>query len=125
MYLLPGSLLKRVAECDFTGEVVDSNGSSEFKLGDQVFGVIHPFRGLRTKQGALTSYAFVPEATTAHRPLNISVNEAAGIASTGVSAYHLVFTIAGLESGQSLFVNGGSSCIGLYAIQLAKARGCR
>jgi NADPH:quinone reductase-like Zn-dependent oxidoreductase len=36
-----------------------------------------------------------------------------------------VVEIAKLESGQTVFVNGGSSCIGAMAIQIAKARGVR
>lgn len=32
---------------------------------------------------------------------------------------------AGLEQGQTLFVNGGSTAVGAWAIQLAKIRGCK
>ena len=40
MRLLPNSLLGRIAESDFAGEIVNPNGCDRFKAGDQVFGTI-------------------------------------------------------------------------------------
>jgi NADPH:quinone reductase-like Zn-dependent oxidoreductase len=32
---------------------------------------------------------------------------------------------AKLEEGQCIFINGGSSSVGAFAIQIAKAKGCK
>ena len=41
-----------------------------------------------------------------------------------MTAYHALFHDLKLEPGQSLFINGGSTAVGIFAIQLAKAHGC-
>lgn len=50
--------------------------------------------------------------------------EAAGLALVGLTAYHSLFNIAKLEPGQNIFINGGSTSVGVAAIQMAKAIGC-
>lgn len=122
MKWLPNSLIKRVAEGDLAGEVVNPNGS-RFEIGDQVFGFIDVDHSFRSRQGSLASYAFVPAANVVHRPSNISPLEAAGITLAGLTAYQALFEVAKLEPGQTIFINGGSTSVGAYAIQLAKARG--
>lgn len=43
---------------------------------------------------------------------------------TAQTAYQGLFEVGGLQDGQRLFVNGGSTTVGAFAIQMAKARGC-
>lgn len=121
MKWLPNSLLKRVAEADLAGEVVDPNGS-RFEVGDQVFGFINPDHSLlRGRQGSLASYAFVPANCVVHRPLNVSPIEAAGLAVVALTAYQAICSAAKLQEGQTIFINGGSTSVGAYAIQMAKS----
>ena len=42
MVLLPNSLLKRVTELEFAGEVVDTDPSTGFAPGDKIAGFIAP-----------------------------------------------------------------------------------
>ncbi|KAH8829659.1 chaperonin 10-like protein [Flagelloscypha sp. PMI_526] len=89
-------------EHDFSGVVVNSDGSI-FKGGDEVFGW--------TWKGAMAEYISVPEKQMAVRPANIDTVDAAGISMVGQTALnHLI--------------NGGSTSVGAYAIQAAKAKGC-
>lgn len=125
MRLIPNSFFKRVAEHDFAGEVVDPNGDPNFKAGDQVFGSIPPPLSLRTGQGALAQYAYVPTRTTTHRPEGISPNEASGIPIVAMTAYTAVHRVGKLEAGQRIFINGGTTSVGMYAVQFAKALGCK
>lgn len=122
MNWIPNSMAKRIAEADLAGEVVDSNGS-EFQIGDQVFGMINPLTALSHGQGTLTTFAVVKATDLVHRPSNITPVEASGLAVTGLTAYQALFHAANLESGQTIFINGGSTSVGAYAIQLAKSRG--
>ena len=111
MRLLPNSLFGRIAENDFAGEIIDPNGCDRFKAGDQVFDAISSRVSLRTRHGALAQY----------RPESISVNEASGITVVAVTVYQALFDIGKLQPGQKIFINGGSTSVGIYAIQFAKA----
>lgn len=59
------------------------------------------------------------------RPSNITPIEAAGISLTALTAYQAIHHIAKAEPDQTVFVNGGSSATGAFAIQIAKAKGAR
>ena len=80
---------------------------------------------IKTKQGALSQYARVPATHIALRPAHIKPTEAAGLGLAGYTAHEALFSVGQLEPGQNLFVNGGTTAVGIYAIQLAKAIGCR
>ena len=124
MRLLPNSLFGRIAENDFAGEIVNPNGCDRFKVGDQVFGAISSRVSFRTRHGTLAQYTFGPAETIVHRPETIPVNEASGIALVAITAYQALFDVGKLQSGQKVFINGGSTSVGIYAIQFAKAIGC-
>ena len=125
MRMIPNSFFKRIAEFDFAGEVVDPNGNPQFKVGDQVFGTIPVGGSFRNGQGALAQYAYMPTSTVTHRPEGISPNEASGIAMVAMTAHAAVYKIGKLEAGQRIFINGGTTSVGIYAIQFAKALGCK
>jgi NADPH:quinone reductase-like Zn-dependent oxidoreductase len=59
------------------------------------------------------------------RPPNVSPVEASGIALAGQTAYQALIDIGQLEPGQTILVNGGSSAVGAFAIQIAKAKGAK
>lgn len=124
MRLLPNSLFCRIAENDFAGEIVDPNGCDRFKVGDQVFGTISSRVSLSTRHGALAQYIFGLAETVVHRPESIPANEASGITIVAVTAHRALFDVGKLQSGQKVFINGGSTSVGIYAIQFAKAIGC-
>jgi NADPH:quinone reductase-like Zn-dependent oxidoreductase len=146
MQLLPNWLAKRphVAEHDFAGTIVDANGT-QFAAGDEVYGWIQSRESnttircaaavqllkpapaglqLKTSQGALAQYTHVPATHIVKRPQNVSALEAAGITLTVLTAYQGLIDIARIEPGQSVSINGGSSAVGTFAIQIAKAKGC-
>lgn len=125
MRLVPNSFFKRISEHDFAGEVVDANGEPRFKVGDQVFGAISLGESFRSGQGALAQYAYVSAKTITHRPEDISPIEASGIAIVAMTAYTALYQVGKLEAGQRIFINGGTTSVGIYAIQFAKALGCK
>lgn len=125
MRLIPNSFFKRIAEHDYAGEVVDPNGYPRFKAGDQVFGAISVADSLKTGQGALAQYAYASAKSITHRPGDISPNEASGIAIVAATAYAALYQIGKLEAGQRIFINGGTTSVGMYAVQFAKALGCK
>ncbi|KAL1730508.1 hypothetical protein EV714DRAFT_284168 [Schizophyllum commune] len=132
MAVAPNFLAKRPlpAEYDFAGTIVDANGS-QYKEGDPVWGFVEVQQSWKSRQGALSQYVRVPVHMVAPRPANVSATEAAGLTLAGETAYQCLFRSnslavdaqGNLEPGQTVFVNGGSSSVGAFAIQIAKAKG--
>ena len=58
------------------------------------------------------------------KPSQLKTTEAAGLGLVGATAYHAIFHDLKLEPHQHLFINGGSTAVGIFAIQLTKALGC-
>ncbi|KAJ7077884.1 hypothetical protein B0H15DRAFT_861309 [Mycena belliarum] len=107
-----------IAELDMAGVVVDPNGS-EFGVGDKVFGGTPD-----VKRGTLAEYVVFPSSALALTPPNVSAVEAAGLAVVNLTAYQTLMTLK-IDSGQTIFINGGSSSVGMAAIQIAKFMGCK
>lgn len=126
MKILPNFYARRpfVAENDFAGVVVDP-GDSSFSVGDDVFGFISVELQRQTGQGALADYIRVPATYIVHRPPFVTPVQAAGVTLAGETAWQGLFDVGQLEEGQTVFVNGGSSAVGAYAIQIAKAKGAK
>lgn len=125
MRLAPNSFLKRVAEDDFAGEVVNPNEDPRFKIGAQVFGTIPIADSFRTGQGAPAQHTYAPAKYITRRPEGIPPNEASGIAIVAATAHAALYQIGKLEAGQRIFINGGTTSVGIYAVQFAKSLGCR
>ncbi|KAJ7504525.1 hypothetical protein B0H11DRAFT_1982774 [Mycena galericulata] len=120
MATLPNFMSGRphVAERDVAGIIIDANGT-EFSVGDKVFGTA------TLKLGALAEYTALPSSSLALAPTNVSAVEAAGLGVVIATAYQALVTKLKIESGQTVFINGGSSGVGMSGIQIAKSFGCK
>jgi len=58
-----------------------------------------------------------------NRPPNVTPTQSACFTLTGLTAYEVIFNRCNIQPGQRLFINGGSTSVGIFAIQLAKIRG--
>ena len=127
MTILPNSFLKRPAELEFAGEVVDTDGSTGFVPGDKVVGFILPDTHVTKRRGALAQYIAVKPGEILKRPDFLTANEVSGVLGVALTAYQALFEVAKLrqEPGQSVFINGGSTSVGMYAIQIAKSYGLK
>ena len=90
---------------------------SHFKIGDAVMALVNG--------GGYAGYAIAETAAALKIPAGISMIEAAAIPETFFTVWHNVFERGALKSGEWFLVHGGSSGIGVTAIQLAKAFGAR
>ena len=120
---------------DFAGTVSEVGaGVTAYHVGDEIFGQAVP-RVLRAMAGAtrpslstgsLAQYA-VFEADTpflAHRPAGVSAEQAAALATTGLTARALM-TTAEVQPGESVLVVGATGGVGTAVVPLlaaAKAR---
>ncbi|KAJ7155554.1 hypothetical protein C8R43DRAFT_884867 [Mycena crocata] len=108
-----------IVEQDVAGIIVDPD-DSDFSAGDKVFG-----SSSNPKVGTLSEYVVLPSTSVVHIPPNVSAVEAAGLGIVVATAYQALVTRLKIESGQTVFINGGSSGVGLSAIQIAKSLGCK
>jgi NADPH2:quinone reductase len=76
-----------------------------------------------TPGGGYAEYCTAPAAHCLPVPRGMSVLEAASLPENYYTVYDNVFNRGALQAGESFLVHGGSSGIGLAAIQLAKAFG--
>jgi NADPH2:quinone reductase len=88
-----------------------------WKTGDQVCALVHG--------GGYAEYCAVPEVQALPVPKGLSLTEAASLPETFFTVYSNVFDRGGLKAGESFLVQGGSSGIGVTAIQMAAAMGAR
>jgi NADPH2:quinone reductase len=86
-------------------------------LGDRVCALV--------AGGGYAELCLAPIAQTLPSPRGLSDIEAASLPETFFTVWQNVFHIAGLQAAEWLLVQGGSSGIGVTAIQLAKALGAR
>ena len=75
--------------------------------------------------GGYAEFCVAPAGQCLPLPKGLSMVEAASLPETFFTVWQNVFQIARLAAGETLLVQGGSSGIGVTAIQLAKARGAR
>ena len=92
-------------------------GVKMWKVGEQVCALVHG--------GGYAEYCVVPEVQALPVPKGLTLTEAASLPETFFTVYSNVFDRGGLKAGESLLVQGGSSGIGVTAIQMAAAMGNR
>jgi NADPH2:quinone reductase len=88
-----------------------------WKVGDKVCALVHG--------GGYAEYCVAPEVQALPIPRGLSATEAASLPETFFTVYSNVYDRARLAPGESLLVQGGSSGIGVTAIQMAAAMGNR
>jgi NADPH2:quinone reductase len=112
-----------VPGCDLAGVVAACGpGVRRYRVGDRVWG---SNQGLFGRQGACAELAAVGEDWLYPIPPGQSSLDAAAGALVGITAHLGLFLHAGLQAGETVFVNGGTGGVGSAVIQFAKAAGAR
>ena len=89
-----------------------------FKLGDEVYARPDDFR-----IGTFAEFVPVKEASLAHKPKGLTMEEAASIPLVALTAWQALVEKAQLGKGEKVFIQAGSGGVGTFAIQLAKHLG--
>ena len=97
------------------GGSIDDLAAAGLKLGDPVCALV--------AGGGYAEYCVAPLGQCLPVPKGLTPLEASSLPETFFTVWQNVFHIAGLKAGETLLVQGGSSGIGVTAIQLAKALG--
>ncbi|MFD2368211.1 NAD(P)H-quinone oxidoreductase [Pseudoduganella sp. GCM10020061] len=103
---------------EVAGEIVGGEvEGSGFQLGDKVCALV--------QGGGYAEYCTAPLAQCLPVPFGLTMVEAASLPETFFTVWSNVFDRAQLAPGESLLVQGGTSGIGVTAIQMAAALGHR
>lgn len=101
---------------DVAGTVIEvGKAVTRWKPGDRVCALV--------ASGGYAEYCKAPEGQCLPVPASLSFPEAASLPETFFTVWSNVFDRGSLQPGESLLVHGGSSGIGVAAIQMAKALG--
>lgn len=90
---------------------------SDFKMGDRVCALL--------QGGGYAEYCTAPIPQCLPIPEGLSFVDAASLPETFFTVWSNIFDRAGIKPGETLLVQGGTSGIGVAAIQIAAARGHR
>jgi NADPH2:quinone reductase len=103
---------------EVAGEVVAVGSAAKiFKVGEKVCALVHG--------GGYAEYCVAPEVQALPVPKGLSSVEAASLPETFFTVWGNVFERGRLAAGETLLVQGGTSGIGVSAIQMAAAMGNR
>ena len=101
---------------EVSGEIAAAgDGARRFKAGTRVMALVNG--------GGYAEYSLADEGCCIAVPDGLSMVEAAAIPETFFTVWHNVFERGTLKAGERFLVHGGTSGIGVTAIQLAKAFG--
>jgi len=87
---------------------------TRFKVGDEVFG---------SGMGGFAKYACLSENTMAHKPANLTFEQAATVPVAGLTALQALRDHGRIQAGYDVLINGASGGVGTFAVQIAKALG--
>jgi NADPH:quinone reductase-like Zn-dependent oxidoreductase len=87
---------------------------SRFQPGDEVFGI---------GKGSYAEYVCAREDKLAHKPVNLTFEQAAVVAIMGSTALQALRDHGKVRPGQEVLIIGASGGVGTYAVQIAKAFG--
>ena len=106
---------------DFSGTVSAlGEGVSDFRVGDEVFGVCETSR-----EGAYAQKVAIAANIVAKKPASLSHVDAAALALTGLTALSAIEDTIQLKAGETILIQGGAGGVASFAIQLAKHIGAR
>ena len=96
--------------------VVEAVGKDVARLraGDEVFG-----RGA----GTFAEYAVAPQEHLVPKPADVTFEQAAGVAMSGLTALHALRDSGGVRPGHRVLVVGAGGGVGSFAVQIAKSFG--
>src|ERR1700739_2334408 len=142
---LPGVKLPHILGSDVAGEVIEiGEDLTGFKTGQRVIVAPIHFCGHCVKclagvqnhcrtftvlgtavDGGNCELIAVPAAHLIPIPDSLDFTQAASVPLVFVTAWHMLVGLAGIRPGQTVLVLGGSSGVGIAAIQIAKLFHCR
>lgn len=115
-YPVPEGVVADILGLEVAG-IIEEVGSdvSDWKVGDEVFSLI--------SGAGYAEYVTAPAVMCIRKPKNLSFAEAASLPETVYTVWSNVFERTQFKAGETFMVHGGTSGIGITAIQLARLFG--
>jgi len=102
---------------DASGEVVElGSGVTQFKVGDEVMGMV---------QHGYAEFVTAPASGFTAVPPGLDLRDAAAIPVVALTGTQLIEETANVQSGQTVLVTGAFGGVGRFAVYAAKARGAK
>ncbi|PNH05219.1 Reticulon-4-interacting protein 1, mitochondrial [Tetrabaena socialis] len=120
--ILPKGMIKvpQILGCDVAGEVLETDPTSKFKVGDRVFGCTGQI--LSDPWGTYAELVSAKEDRLLAIPDGVSFEQAAAMPIAGMTAWQALAPSMPLQ-GKRVLVHAGAGGIGHFAVQIAKAQG--
>ncbi len=96
--------------------VAVGEGVTEFQVGDEVIAITPSMR----TTGMMASTVSVPVELALHKPVGLTVEEAATVAVVYLTAYWSLVEQARIRAGEWVLIHAGAGGVGLAAIEIAK-----
>lgn len=113
--------LPRIMGIECVGEIADPS-DSKFKKGQRVVALMGGMG--RSFDGGYAEYALLPTKQVFAANIDLEWEELAAIPETYFTAYGSLFQSMQLKTTDTMLIRGGTSALGLAAVQLAKSIGC-
>ena len=98
---------------EVSGEIVEVGPNvTKLKKGDKIFGAVYKSYAeyvVCTENGTITTM-----------PPGMSYEEGASVAFGGITSLYFLRTLANIQKGQRVLINGASGGVGVFAVQIAK-----
>jgi len=109
----------KILGADVAG-VVESVGKNvtKFKVGDTVFGDLSGYNW-----GSFAEYVCATENVIAHKPKNLSFEQAAAVPLAAITALQAIRDKGQVQANHKVLINGASGGVGTFMLQIAKAFG--
>jgi len=115
-YPPPAGVVQDIPGLEIAGTIVETGAAvTQWKIGDKICALV--------AGGGYAEYCSAPEGQCLPVPDGFSFIEAASLPETFFTVWSNVFDRANLKGNETLLVHGGSSGIGVAAIQMARALG--
>ena len=119
LQIMAEEILSSLRGADIAGRVeAVGKDVKQFHPSDGVFGCIAD-----AGFGGFAEYVAVPEESLAHKPRNLTFEQAAAVPLSGVLALQGLRDTGQVQAGQRVLVVGASSGNGTFIVQIAKALG--
>lgn len=102
---------------DISGEIEETGKDvTDFKVGDQVFGMVNFFGNGK----AYAEYVVSPASHLALKPENVTHQQAVASSMVASTAYQALVDVAKIKKGDKVLIHGASGGVGHSAVQIAK-----